>query len=273
MSNPKYADDRPIIKKGTTTMKNSKATGESEQINPFQFDATPTDSKTRKLAFTDVLNSTSNARAHELMTVKCNTPELKAQANEMLNGDPSVLVQLINNVFGEETIKTDAAVLDGCDNDQLKKMLESRRSERSTSKKKGIKSSAIICKSYISSMYAELMIRVQLNAPYTGSNASGSDVDVSDLDAINSKIKSLQSKKCRLNKLAAYDETARAELAETEAEIERLSAYRPTTVNRAKVVIKSDQLKALRDELSKVDVSSLPEAEQARFLDLMAKLG
>ena len=122
-------------------------------------------------------------------------------------------------------------------------------------------------------MYAELMIRVQLNAPYTGSNASGSDVDVSDLDAINSKIKSLQSKKCRLNKLAAYDETARAELAETEAEIERLSAYRPTTVNRAKVVIKSDQLKALRDELSKVDVSSLPEAEQARFLDLMAKLG
>lgn len=256
-----------MTKRTTETSK----TIETSKTNPFEFAAVTNDVKTRKLAYTDVLNSTANARAHELMTGSM-TQEQRELANTMMDGNPSDLVQLINDVFGEQTVATDAAVLDGCDPDQLKKLLESRRSERSTSKKKGIRSSAINCKTYISAMYAELMIRVQLNAPYAGSSNTTATLDESDLEAVARKVKSLQSKKCRLKKLAGYDSAAQTELEETEAEIDRLNALRPATVIKTKQVVKDLGVDQLREVLKSIDPATLPESERKKFENLMSKL-
>lgn len=248
------------------------STKQNNQSNPFQFATEANDSKSRKLAYTSILMDTANRRAHEVMTEKCNTPELKELANTMMDGDPNILVQLLTEIYGE-TIKTDADILDGCDEDQLKKMMESRRSDRSTSKRKGIRTSAVNCRSYISAMYAELMIREQLHTPYTGSFAGSSELDETDLEAVGRRIKSLQSKKCRLKKLADYDEDAATELSETEAEIERLSALRPTTRVAGKTVIKDLKLDELRDMLKTIDPETLPESERDKLVDLMQKIG
>jgi hypothetical protein len=125
-------------------------------------------------------------------------------------------------------------------------------------------------------MYAELLIRSYWNKPYTG-QAGSAEIDIDalkdDQDALSRKVKSLQSKKSRLGKIAQYDANARKELEEVNAEIDRLNALRPTVRVSAKTIVKDIGVDQLREVLKGIDPASLPEDEQAKLLELMKKLG
>jgi len=262
----------PKYEKEINTMKDTKTTSS----NPFNF--APSDvlkSESRKLDYTPNLIAKSNDRAQELMLQVGKRPELHDLANAALdNGEPTDLIKLIESVFGSDTIKTDAKLLEGADDYQLQHLLDSRRSDRSKAKAKGTRTSVGVCKTYISSMYAELLVRDIWNKPYTGSTTE-LDIDAlsGDRDAVTRKIKSLQSKKSRLNKLATYDTDAASELEEVEAEIARLNELRPSTRATAKTVVKDIKVDELREALKSLDINSMPEDDQAKLLELMAKLG
>lgn len=122
---------------------------------------------------------------------------------------------------------------------------------------------------YISSMYAELMIRAITGKTYAGSHDAGTlDVDSlkNDQEALRRKINSLASKKSRLTKLAQYDEHAKAELEETEAQLAELRTYRPAASTS---VIKAVSVAELKKALLSLDRADLPEDVQ----DIIAKLG
>jgi uncharacterized protein YigA (DUF484 family) len=122
-------------------------------------------------------------------------------------------------------------------------------------------------------MYAELMIRERTGKPYTGSsNGTASDLDESDLDAINRRIKSLQSKQCRLKPLAEYNETARAELAEVVNEIARLGALRPNNRTTTKTVVKDLSVDQVREALKQINPEDLSGDDAEKFFELLKKL-
>lgn len=253
-------------------MKDNKTT------NPFEFEQSNTTStESRRLDFTPVLIDKSNLRASDLMMQVSKKPELFAIANKAIdNGAPQDLIDLIKAVYNDDQIKADATILDGCDENQLSRLLESRRSDRSKSKKKNPRSNISVCRTYISSMYAELLIREYWNKPYTGQAGSAAiDIDAlkDDQDALSRKVKSLQSKKSRLGKIAQYDINAKKELENVEAEISRLNALRPSVRVTAKTLVKDIGVDQLREVLKGIDPASLPADEQQKLIDLMAKLG
>lgn len=254
-------------------MKDNKTTN-----NPFQFEQSNTTStESRRLDFTPALIDRSNQRASDLMMTVGKKPELFDLANKAIDsGNPQDLIDLIGAVYDDEQIKSDSKILDGCDENQLSRLLESRRSDRSKAKKKNPRSNIQVCKTYISSMYAELLIREYWNKPYTG-QAGSAEIDIDSLkddqDALSRKVKSLQSKKSRLGKIAQYDANARKELEDVEAEIARLNALRPTVRVSAKTIVKDIGVDQLREVLKGIDPATLPEDEQAKLLELMKKLG
>lgn len=259
-------------------MKDNKTTNPETQ-SPFAFSGNQqVTSETRKLDFTPILITTSNQRAQDLMVSVGKKPELFDLANRAIdNGDAQDLIDLIIANYGEDQVKTDAAILDGCDDTQLGKLLESRRSDRSKAKKKNPRSNVQVCKTYISSMYAEMLIRSYWNKPYSGqSGATEINIEAlkDDQDALSRKVKSLQSKKSRLSKVAQYDKAAAAELQEVVDEIARLNALRPTVrTTPTKTIIKDLDVDKLREVLKGVDPATLPETERSAYETLMAKLG
>lgn len=244
--------------------------------NPFEMlTAQPNDVATatsRRLNHTVELNSRATERATETIKTASANPEFHELANKMMAGDPADLLDLLEKTGIIANVEADAAVLDGADEDELKRLLESRRSDRSKCKKKGIGSSMLNCRNYVAAMYAELMVRQAMGKPYTGARgATEVDLDAlaGDQDAIVRKVKSLQSKKCRVKKLAeAGVAGASDELAEVEAEIERLNALRPMARVATKSTVKSIKVDELREALSKIE-GDVP----AEILELMAKLG
>lgn len=254
-------------------MKDKKTTD-----NPFQFEQTTTTaSESRRLDYTPALIDKANQRAMDLMVQVGKKPELFDLANKAIDeGNPQDLIDLIKAVYDDEQIKADAQLLEGCEENQLSRLLESRRSDRSKAKKKNPRSNALVCRTYISSMYAELLIRSYWNKPYTGQSGSA-EIDIDSLkddqDALSRKVKSLQSKKSRLGKIAQYDATAKKELEETEAEITRLNALRPTVRVNTKTIVKDIGLDQIREALKVIDPTTLSEDEQAKLLALMKKLG
>ena len=252
----------------TETTVNAGVTTEAT-INPFDnLEAIVTKQTTRKLAYTDQLQSAARARAIEL-TKACTKPELAARANAMLaTGSVDILLDLIHEVFTDETIAGDAAFMAEATSDELSKMLESQRSNRSKAKRAGLNAMPNVL-GFISAMYAELMIRSISGKSY---NASGNKLSndraelAADPELLTKKINSLASKKSRLSKLAVYDESAKTELEAVEAELKELRGLRP---ERTRTVVKSTQLDEVRAALASLDEKDLtPE-----LIELMKKLG
>lgn len=257
------------MKNSTTTNNTVNAT--AAVINPFDAltAAATNGSASRKLAYTDAVNGIAHERARDVVKAVGNDVELGQMANLMMaSGDIADLIALFDATAVSEKVHGDAAALDGCDERTLKSMLESRRSDRSKCKKKGINNSAVNCMTYMADFYAELMIRDAMGKPYTGRiGANEIKVDPDDLDAVNRKIKSLQSKKSRVGKLAkAGDAAAQKELDEVVAEIERLQAYRPTTTTTVVKSIKVDELRKALASLSEDDLTD-------ELRELMVKIG
>lgn len=257
------------MKKTTTTIENVTTTA-TENANPFEnLSATVGTTATRKLAYTDVLNHIANERASEAITMATKDENLWPIANAMMDsGDPADLLRLFEATAVLKRVEADSVELAGCSEDELKRMLESRRSDRSKNKKKGVRSSIVTCRAYVAAFYAELVIRQAMGKPYTGrTGVATSELDTEDLEAVNRRIKSLQSKKCRLGKLVkAGDEEAQSELDETIAEIERLQAFRPAT---STTVVKSIKVDELREALAKLNIDEVPEEVR----ELLAKIG
>lgn len=261
------------MKNNQTT--NTENTTEEAIINPFVFDETVSENPSRKLDHTSQLIGCANARATELMkAISTTRTDLIGLANDMMNnGDRDDLIELIQSVYTPEDIHADAIdALDGADESELDRLLESRRSDRSKAKKKGIKSNVATCRTYISAMYAELMIR-DITGKALSDTTSSSEIDLEalagDLDAISKKVKSLQTKKCRLAKLADYDAQAKLELEMVNADIARLNALRPNTRITSTTAVKSIPIDTLKTALASLDPKDLP----AEMLELIAKLG
>lgn len=248
-------------------MKNNQPTN-----NPFEFAPEETvSSSSKKIEFTPVLIGTSNSRATELMRAVANKPELHVLANRVLDDcQASDLIKLIESVFDEATIQEDCKILAGANEDQLSRLLESRRSDRSKAKTKGPRKNVSVAQTLISSMYAEILIRKVWNKPY---ESAQTDMDINDLDAVNRKIKSLQSKKSRLTKLASYDATAKKELEEVETEIERLASFRPAGNVVTKSIIKSTDVDSIRKALELIDTTGLDAEMLEKISALKTKLG
>lgn len=242
--------------------------------NPFVFTSQDAASSGgRKLDFTPALIARANERASNLMMQVANNPELHELANRMIDeGQVTDLLELIDAVYKTDDITADAAVLDGADEDQLTRLLASRQSDRSKAKAKGLRQSAVTCTTYISAMYAELLVRVKLDRPYQAAGAPTAEIDTTDLEAIKRRVKSLQTKTCRLRKLAPYDETAALELEEAEAEITRLNSYRPSARVASKTTIADIEIDQLRKALELIDTASLEKDEAAKLEALRAKL-
>jgi len=224
-----------------------------KKTNEFDFvqaaESTPVES--RKLQHTNRLIDSSKARAIEIMRgIGQAEADDKSQLIAWIDsGKAEDLIQLINRFIDQETIKADAQFLGSASEDELSKLLESRRSDRSKTLRKGPRSSVTVCQQYIATMYAELLVREAWGKPYAGGTTE-SVVDEQDLDAVKRKIKSLQSKKCRLNKTAEFVEADRIELEAVEAEIARLSSFRPKIA--AKTAVKSADVSAIREALQLV---------------------
>lgn len=107
--------------------------------NPFEaLTSQNTSGAVRRLDYTPALQEKARVRALDICKSKM-TAEQAAQANTMMDsGNPTDLLALIAMFYDDEQIVTDAhAVLDGCTPDDLPKMLESQRSNRSKAKSLG----------------------------------------------------------------------------------------------------------------------------------------
>lgn len=249
---------------------------ENTTKNLFNMEGTvPKSTETRRLEFTPVLIDKSNSRAQELMTQQYESrPDLNDLVSRVLqNGDAQSTFELLNEFFGE-TISSDATLLSGCDDDQLDRLLESRRSDRSKTKSKGL-TNAVNIKNFLAAAYAELMIREFSGKVYKSNTSGAIDIESikDDADAIKRKVKSLQSKACRLRKIAPYDETMAQQLRETEEEISRLNELRPTIRVSTKTAIKDSEVDAIREALKLLDVDSLDDDERLKVMTLIQKLG
>jgi hypothetical protein len=254
------------MSKTTTTQENTTVT----TVSPFDTLGTTTATTDSRLSYTPALIAKANDRAQQLMLVVSKKPELHAMANAVLTGDAQDLIDLINAVYDDATIALDAKILEGADDDTLSRLLESRRSDRSKTKAKGPGTSALVCKSYIATMYAELLVRQAWGKPYS---SAASTIDMDDVDAVGRKIRSLQSKKSRLAKLAQYDVKASDELQEIEAEIARLNGLRPATRVVTRTSIKDVEADTLRDTLKLINRDELSEEDAKKLDTLLAKLG
>ena len=104
--------------------------------NPFDL-STEVKGTVAKLEFGPRLISLSNQKATELMLQVGSKPELHDLANRVLDvGQTEDVIQLILEVFGQEDISSESLFLKEADEDQLSRLLESRRSDRRNQKPK-----------------------------------------------------------------------------------------------------------------------------------------
>ena len=252
---------------------NTTTKTETSNIFTFAEDTSPVASTgTRRLDYTPVLQEKARGMALDyIKTVSTKAgvdAELATRTNAMLDsGDAGLLFAELTTCFSQDTLHEAAQVLLGCSEDDLPKMLESQRSNRSKAKKAGVRTKMTTCVAYVTAGLAEMLIRDAMGKPYQGTGRPES-LDAAalagDPEALRRRINSLASKKSRLTKLADYDTKAATELAETENELAELRALRPEKTKT--VVSKSAQLATVREalrSLTEEELAALPEAMRA----------
>lgn len=214
--------------------------------------------------FTAKLIATSDLRCKELIAEAKNDPTIGTKIMECLKSGEAVdIFQLIEGSVIQQ-ITTDATeCLTGATDKQLARMLESRRSERSTAKKTQFKNLKNVT-DYISASYAELVIRQASGKAYAAT--SGIDLSDGSADAINRRIASLRSKQSRMKPLAKFSPEAQKDLEAVQAEIAQLQqklgvTAKATTQTRAELL----------SDLMKIDLTSLPPEVAARLQAIIDK--
>lgn len=209
--------------------------------------------------FSTQLIAASNQRGKQLIEIVKTDKAIGAQLMDCLkSGTAPALFELLEGSFSEQIIE-DSEFLSGATESQLDRLLESRRSDRSTTKRKGFKTLKAVM-DYLAAGYAELVIRQASGKEYSATR--GIELDGSE-DAIKRRIASLRSKQSRNKKLALLDPVVATELEEVKAEIERLQGLLGKAPS-------SKQLKSdLMSELKKLDLASLPPETADRIRKLM----
>ena len=210
------------------------------------------------------LISTCNTLALDAIKLASTDPEIGKLAAAVQSGDHEALVAFVDKAVEVP----DKSMLDGATEDELSRLLESRRSDRSKAKKAGLTTLDTI-RRYISAWIAELVIRAAAGkaykAPSTGFSVE--DMDGADRDTITRKIKSLQSKRCRLNQayraiVAAGAQNAglKDQIDQLDAEIKKLNDLRgvqPKAVKTSNTVPTNDQLTAYLKSLSPEELQDM----------------
>lgn len=220
---------------------------------------------TRKLQFTECLQSRARELTTDLLKRATTDEQLALRGNQMLrSGTPETLLEFITAGVSADTIKSAAELLAECPADELGKMLESQRSNRSKAKKSGLDKMPVVIQ-YVSSMLAELIIRERSGKAYRAGGTLPTDHDQlkADPDALVKRINSLASKKSRLSKLAMYDASAAAELANVEAELAELRSYKPS---KRSVTVKAPKLDDLKSA-----IAAMSAEERAQLIAAMTE--
>lgn len=211
------------------------------------------------------LISACNSLALNAIKLASTDPEIGKLAAAVQSGDHEALCAFVDKAIEVP----DASILDGATEDELSRLLESRRSDRSKAKKAGLTTLDTI-RRYISAWVAELVIREKSGKAYKAPSTSElGTFESTDRDEITKKIKSLQSKKCRLNQAmktimaAGIDSPElKKQLTDIDAEIQRLNAMRGTQpkapkVSTVDVVPSNEQLRAVLAGMTPEEIQTL----------------
>ena len=183
------------------------------------------------------------------------------------SGTYSSACNLIEAVIGTPQ----CCALAECTDDELSRLLESRRSDRSKTKKKGLRTNVAVMLTYFAAVIAEMAIRAASGKEYVAQSANTIDVEALALDqeALNKKIRSLQSKQSNLRRALKYipadtDAPERDELKKVQAQIEELQSKRTSTVKTVTTKVPSAEvLKKAIAAMSEEEKKALMEQLQA----------
>lgn len=237
----------------------------AEVVNPFVLeDAVVATAGSRTIPGAAELIAQCNSLAVEAIRKASADPAVGQLAAAMQNGGINEL-----QAFVSATVEVPSTeVIENCTADELSRMLESRRSDRSKAKKAGLTTIDNI-KRYVSAWVAELVIRQASGKAYKAPGTSTlGEFESDDVEAITRKIKSLQSKKCRLNAVLKYaaNPEIEQEVADIEAEIARLNAMRGSKPR----VKSTDTVKSMGLDDIRARVAAMPEEERAALMAMLA---
>lgn len=187
------------------------------------------------------------------------------------SGTYSSACNLIEAVIGTPQ----CGALAECTDDELSRLLESRRSDRSKTKKKGLRTNVAVMLTYFAAVIAEMAIRAASGKEYVAQSAAATiDVEALALDqeALNKKIRSLQSKQSNLRRALKYipadtDAPERDELKRVQAQIEELQSRRTSTVKTVSAKVPS------AETLKQAIAAMSEEEKQALIAQLQAVNG
>lgn len=209
----------------------------------------------------------STGLANAIITAAQSDETIAAACSEVQKGGMEALQQLVEDNVDPAEISQMADEL-GNDESNLKGLLESRRSDRSKSKKK--LSTLDGFRKYVAAWIAEVAVRealgLQYKAPSEATDYGSFESD--DYEVITRKIKSLQSKKCRVKATLKYveSEELQLELQEIQAEIDRLNAMRGVSTR----VKSTDTVKSVSlDDLRSV-IAGMSDEEKAALMAQLA---
>lgn len=209
----------------------------------------------------------STGLANAIITAAQSDETIAAACSKVQKGGMEALQSLVEDNVDPAEISQMADEL-GEDTSTLKGLLESRRSDRSKSKKK--LSTLDGFRKYVAAWIAELAVREALGLQYKAPSeaAEYGSFESDDYEAITRKIKSLQSKKCRVKATLKYveSEELQLELQEIQAEIDRLNQMRGVSTR----IKSTDTVKAVSlDDLRSV-IAGMSDEEKAALMAQLA---
>ena len=209
----------------------------------------------------------STGLANAIITAAQSDETIAAACSEVQKGGMEALQRLVDENIDPTEISQMADEL-GDDTTTLKGLLESRRSDRSKSKKK--LSTLDGFRKYVAAWIAELAVREALGLTYKAPSETTKygSFESDDYEVITRKIKSLQSKKCRVKATLKYVESdeLEAELQEIQTEIDRLNQMRGVSTR----VKSTDTVKSVSmDDLRSV-IAGMSDEEKAALMAQLA---
>ena len=209
----------------------------------------------------------STGLANAIITAAQSDEDIAAGCCEVQKGGMEALQSLVDENVDPSEISQMADEL-GDDESNLKGLLESRRSDRSKSKKKLQTLDGF--RKYVAAWIAELAVREALGLTYKAPSETTEygSFESDDYETITRKIKSLQSKKCRVKATLKYveSEDLQAELQEIQQEIDRLNQMRGVSTR----VKSADTVKSVSlDDLRSV-IAGMSDEEKAALMSQLA---
>lgn len=209
----------------------------------------------------------STGLANAIITAAQGDETIAAACSDVQKGGMEALQSLVDENVDASEISQMADEL-GDDESNLKGLLESRRSDRSKSKKK--LSTLDGFRKYVAAWIAELAVREALGLSYKAPSEATEygAFESDDYEVITRKIKSLQSKKCRVKATLRYveSEELQDELQEIQQEIDRLNQMRGVSTR----VKSADTVKAVSLDDIRTVIAGMSDEEKAALMAQLA---